>query len=93
MLIGVAGAALGWHQVDAVVGLGITAAIMFVRRGVAVQIWRRLMDAVDPEVLDRLEQLRKQEDLGRDQLKYAAGCSASAPTIMRVDRGQLARAR
>ena len=55
VLIGVGGAWLGWHQADALVGLGITAAILFVLRDAVVQIWRRLMDAVDPDVLDHIE--------------------------------------
>lgn len=62
VLIGVGGAWLGWHQVDAAVGLGITVAILFVLRGAAIQVWRRLMDAVDPEILDLAEDAARQAE-------------------------------
>ena len=56
VLLGVAGAALGWEWADPVVGLAITVAILAVLRQAAIQIYRRLMDAVDPVLLDRAEQ-------------------------------------
>lgn len=49
------GVALGWPQADPVVGLLITVAILYVLRDAAAQVWRRLMDAVDPAVLDEAE--------------------------------------
>jgi cation diffusion facilitator family transporter len=56
VLLGVGGAALGWEWADAVVGLFITVAILAVLRQAGREIYRRLMDAVDPAVLDRAEQ-------------------------------------
>jgi cation diffusion facilitator family transporter len=56
VLLGVAGSALGWQWADPAVGLLITLAILAVLRQAGVQIWHRLMDAVDPAVLDRAEQ-------------------------------------
>jgi cation diffusion facilitator family transporter len=56
VLLGVGGAALGWEWADPAVGLLITLAILAVLRQAAVQIWRRLMDAVDPAMLDQAEQ-------------------------------------
>ena len=56
VLLGVGGSALGWQWADPVVGLLITLAILAVLRQAAVQIWHRLMDAVDPGLLDRAEQ-------------------------------------
>ena len=56
VLLGVGGSALGWQWADPAVGLLITVAILAVLRQAAVQIWHRLMDAVDPAVLDRAEQ-------------------------------------
>jgi cation diffusion facilitator family transporter len=56
VLLGVGGAALGWDWADPAVGLLITLAILAAARQAAVQIWRRLMDAVDPAMLDRAEQ-------------------------------------
>jgi cation diffusion facilitator family transporter len=56
VLLGVGGAALGWTWADPVVGLLITMAILAVLRQAAREIYRRLMDAVDPALVDRAEQ-------------------------------------
>lgn len=55
VLLGAAGTALGWRYADPVVGLLITAAILVVLRDAARQVFRRLMDAVDPEFIDSAE--------------------------------------
>ena len=55
MLLGAGGAALGWHWVDPVVGLGISAAIALVLKDAAREVYRRLMDAVDPRLVDQAE--------------------------------------
>ena len=52
VLLGAAGSALGWRWADPVIGLAITVAILAVVRDAARQIYRRLMDAVDPAVVD-----------------------------------------
>jgi cation diffusion facilitator family transporter len=52
---GAAGVALGWRQADPVVGLLITVAILAVLRGAIRDIYRRLMDAVDPALTARIE--------------------------------------
>ena len=52
VLFGVLGVWLGFKQADPIIGLVITVAILFVVKGAVVQIWHRLMDAVDPELLD-----------------------------------------
>src|SRR5207247_6321459 len=56
VLLGVGGVALGWDWADPVVGLLITVAILAVLRQAAREIYRRLMDAVDPALVDQLEQ-------------------------------------
>ncbi|MGC1287604.1 MAG: cation diffusion facilitator family transporter, partial [Streptosporangiaceae bacterium] len=56
VLLGAGGVAIGWRWADPVVGLLITLAILAVLRQAAVQIWHRLMDAVDPDLLDQAEQ-------------------------------------
>ncbi len=56
VLLGVGGAALGWRWADPVVGLLITVAILAVLRQAAREIYRRLMDAVDPVLIDQAEQ-------------------------------------
>ncbi|GAA2098177.1 cation diffusion facilitator family transporter [Streptomyces albiaxialis] len=55
VLLGAGGAALGWRQADPVVGLLITAAILFVLRDAAREVYRRLMDSVDPALVDTAE--------------------------------------
>ena len=56
VLLGVGGVALGWDWADPVVGLAITVAIVAVLRQAAREIYRRLMDAVDPALVDQAEQ-------------------------------------
>jgi len=55
VLLGAAGVAAGWTWADPVVGLAITVAIVVVLRQAAREIWRRLMDAVDPALVDQAE--------------------------------------
>lgn len=55
VLLGAAGTALGWRLADPVVGLLISVAILAVLRDAARGVFRRLMDAVDPELIDRAE--------------------------------------
>ncbi|GGS97628.1 cation efflux system protein [Streptomyces chromofuscus] len=56
VLLGAGGAALGWHLADPIVGLAITAAITLVLRDAAREVFRRVLDAVDPALVDRAEQ-------------------------------------
>jgi cation diffusion facilitator family transporter len=56
VLIGAGGVALGWDWADPVVGLLITVAILAVLRQAAREIYRRLMDAVDPALVGQAEQ-------------------------------------
>jgi cation diffusion facilitator family transporter len=56
VLVGVAGVAAGWDWADPVVGLVITASILAVLWQAAREIYRRLMDAVDPALVDQAEQ-------------------------------------
>ncbi|WP_210634047.1 cation diffusion facilitator family transporter [Streptomyces sp. GESEQ-13] len=48
VLLGAGGAALGWRAADPVVGLFITLAILLVLKDAAREVYRRLMDSVDP---------------------------------------------
>jgi cation diffusion facilitator family transporter len=52
VLLGAAGVAVGWIWADPIVGLLITIAIFGVLRSAAVQVGQRLMDAVDPRLVD-----------------------------------------
>jgi cation diffusion facilitator family transporter len=55
VLLGAGGAALGWRLADPIVGLLITVAILTVLRDAAREVYRRLMDAVDPELVETAE--------------------------------------
>ncbi len=55
VLLGATGVALGWRAADPFVGLVITVAILAVLRDAARQVYRRLMDAVDPHLIDQAE--------------------------------------
>lgn len=55
VLAGAGGVALGWNWADPVVGLAITAVLLSVLWRAARAIYRRLMDAVDPELVDQAE--------------------------------------
>ncbi|HYN94996.1 MAG TPA: cation diffusion facilitator family transporter [Pilimelia sp.] len=62
VLLSAGGLALGWRRADPVVGLGITVAILAVLVGAARQVYRRLMDAVDPALVDTVEETLRGTD-------------------------------
>lgn len=53
VLLGAGGAALGWRWADPAVGLAITIGILGVLRSALRQVGDRLMDAVDPALVDQ----------------------------------------
>jgi cation diffusion facilitator family transporter len=53
VLIGAGGVALGWQRADPIIGLLITIAILGVLRSAIGQVGARLMDAVDPGLVDQ----------------------------------------
>ncbi len=55
VLIGAIAVALGAQWADAAVGLVITAAILVVGYQAALSVGQRLLDAVDPAIVDRIE--------------------------------------
>jgi cation diffusion facilitator family transporter len=55
VLAGAGGVALGFPLADPIVGLLITVAILAVLRTAARDVYRRLMDAVDPALVDQAE--------------------------------------
>lgn len=74
VVLGAGGVALGWPPADPVVGLLITLAIVVVLRGAAREVYHRLMDAVDPALLDRAERALAQVpgvvDVGRLRMRW-----------------------
>jgi cation diffusion facilitator family transporter len=53
VLVGAGGVAVGWRAADPVIGLVITVAILGVLRSAVRQIGARLMDAVDPALVEQ----------------------------------------
>ncbi|MFE4514769.1 cation diffusion facilitator family transporter [Kitasatospora sp. NPDC056783] len=62
VLVGAAGAGLGLRWADPLVGLLITAAILWVLRGSVREVGRRLMDGVDPGLVDAAEEALRAVD-------------------------------
>lgn len=56
VVVGAFGVMLGFPQADPLVGLLITVAILWILKGAARQVLARLMDAVDPALVDRIEE-------------------------------------
>ena len=56
VVLGAAGVWLGFPMADPIVGLAITVAILLVLKDSAIQMWRRLMDAVDPSLIETATQ-------------------------------------
>jgi cation diffusion facilitator family transporter len=90
VLLGAGGAALGWRYADPLVGLVITGAILLVLRGAAREIWHRLMDAVDPALVDTAEHALAHVDgvraVGTVRMRWI-GHTLRAETSVVVDPG------
>jgi cation diffusion facilitator family transporter len=56
VVVGAVGVLLGFPLADPIIGLLITVAILVVLRGAARDIYRRLMDAIDPELTEAAEE-------------------------------------
>ncbi|HEX8970569.1 cation diffusion facilitator family transporter [Oryzihumus sp.] len=55
VVLGAGGVAMGWQLADPIIGLLITVAIALVLRDAAREVYRRLMDAVDPQLVATAE--------------------------------------
>ncbi len=55
VLLAAGGARLGFPLADPIIGLGIGVAILFITWDATKRIWYRLMDAVEPEIMDQVE--------------------------------------
>ncbi len=62
VVVGAAGVAFGVPAADPLVGLGITVAILFVLRDAAKEVFRRLLDAVDPASVELAERTASEVD-------------------------------
>jgi cation diffusion facilitator family transporter len=74
VLLGAGGVTAGWDWADPVVGLLITVAILAVLRQAAREIYRRLMDAVDPALTGQAERTLRAAagvlDVGQVRLRW-----------------------
>jgi cation diffusion facilitator family transporter len=74
VLVGVAGVALGMPLADPLIGLVITGAILAVGWDAARQVYRRLMDAVDPSLVEQVERVLRATpgvlDVGELRLRW-----------------------
>ena len=57
VVIAAAGVWLGFPLADPIIGLVITVAILWILRDAARSVFRRLMDAVDPQLVDDIERV------------------------------------
>ncbi len=57
VVLGALGVAAGWQLADPLVGLAVSVAILFVLKDAARDIYRRLMDSVEPELVDEVAQV------------------------------------
>ncbi|MFC3718099.1 cation diffusion facilitator family transporter [Deinococcus metalli] len=55
VLIGVLGVWIGVPTLDPLVGIGITLAILFIVRDAARSVWLRLIDGIEPDILESIE--------------------------------------
>jgi cation diffusion facilitator family transporter len=55
VLLAAGGARLGFPLADPIIGLMIGVAILFITWDATKRIWYRLMDAVEPEIMDQVE--------------------------------------
>ncbi len=62
VLVAAIGTLLGLPILDPLIGLLIGVAILFITRDAAIRIWHRLMDAVDPTLVDQIEHHASQID-------------------------------
>ncbi len=74
VLLGAGGVAIGWRWADPVVGLLITVAILVVLKNAAREVYRRLMDSVDPGLVDTAEHALRDVDgvlgVGRVRMRW-----------------------
>jgi cation diffusion facilitator family transporter len=66
VLLAAGGAALGYPILDPIIGLLIGAVILFIGWDATRQMWYRLMDAIEPEFLDKAEAVVKNHKLVRE---------------------------
>lgn len=57
VVIGALGSMLHLPYVDPIIGLLITVIILFIVKDTAITMWKRLMDAIDPEIIEEIQKI------------------------------------
>lgn len=57
VLLGALGVWAGFPILDPLIGVAITVAILFIVKGAAQSVWRRLIDGIEPDIVDQLERI------------------------------------
>jgi cation diffusion facilitator family transporter len=95
VLVAVGGTLLGLPILDPIIGILIGVAILFITKDVALRIWYRLMDAVDPKIIDEIEHAAGHVDgvqrLERTQARWV-GHRLQAEVVIVVDEDLSMRA-
>ncbi len=91
VVVGAIGVGLGFDRADPLIGLVITVAILVVLRSAARQVLHRLMDAVDPDLVERSEAVLGGvpgvESVGRVRLRWIGHTlHAEADVVIDQDR-------
>jgi cation diffusion facilitator family transporter len=85
VVAGALGVAAGYPLADPLVGLLITAVILVVLRQAAAQMLGRLMDAVEPELVEEVERTARAvpevQDIGRVRLRWLGHALETSLTI------------
>jgi len=64
VLVAAGGTALGFPILDAIIGILMGILILFITRDAAISMWYRLMDAVDPQLIEQAEaKIREHEEI------------------------------
>jgi cation diffusion facilitator family transporter len=96
VVLGATGVAVGFHAADPLVGLLITAAILLVLRDAAAEVYRRLMDAVDPHLVGQVEAVARGTDgvvdLGEVRLRWIGHSLRAELEVVVADRLTVVRA-
>ena len=86
VLVGAGGVALGFPLADPIVGLVITVAILAVLRTAVRDVFRRLIDGVEPELVDAAEAVLAGPDRGALSTQRPDALDRASPTRRRRTR-------
>lgn len=89
VLVAVAGTFLGYPIIDAIVGILMGVIILFITKDAATSMWYRLMDAVDPVIVERAEGVIKEhpdvKGVKRLQMRWI-GHRLQAEAVIAIER-------